>query len=118
MTGDTPPSPQPFRLRLFLWWVALPLSLWLGAAASHAQNLAHNPGFETGNTSGWFAFGPPTISVQTAQAHSGSFAALVQNRTATYNGIAQSLQGVIQPGQSYMISGWVRIPTGGGKRFR
>src|SRR6266404_5019957 len=108
MTGDIFRFSHPRRFR-FSWGVLL-IGSWLGTSVSLAQNLAQNPGFENGNTAGWFAFGPPSISVQTTQVHSGGYAALIQNRTASYNGIAQSLQGVIQPGQTYMISGWVRIP--------
>ena len=76
------------------------------------QNLAQNPGFETGDTSGWFAFGTSAVSAQSAQVHSGAYAALVQNRTATWNGIAQSLAGVLQPGQTYSLSVWVRLAAG------
>jgi glucuronoarabinoxylan endo-1,4-beta-xylanase len=79
---------------------------------SLAQNLAQNPGFETGNTSGWTKMGAVTISAQSAEVHSGNYAALVQGRTATWNGIAQSLLGVVQPGQPYNISVWVRLVSG------
>ena len=74
-----------------------------------AQNLATNPGFETGNTSGWLPFGSPIISAETVQVHSGNYAALVTNRTATYMGISQSLTGVLQAGQTYSISAWMRL---------
>ena len=67
------------------------LSLILHGGLASAQNLATNPGFESGNTSGWFAFGTPSISAETLQVHSGSFAAQVTNRTSSYMGIAQSL---------------------------
>lgn len=73
-----------------------------------AQNLAQNPGFESG-TAGWFGFGPVTFMSSTAQPHTGSRSALVQNRTATYNGVAQSLLGVLQPTNTYRISAWVRL---------
>jgi len=88
------------------------LGFLLQAGNVAAQNLATNPGFETGNTTGWFAFGPPTISAQTSQVHSGTYAALVQNRTDTWNGIAQSLQGVLVSGQTYTFSAWVRLVSG------
>ena len=81
-------------------------------AIAAAQNLATNPGFETGNTSGWYGFGSPTISAETAQVHSGAYAALVTNRTATYMGIAQSFQGVMQSGQTYAISAWLQLVSG------
>jgi glucuronoarabinoxylan endo-1,4-beta-xylanase len=86
--------------------------MFVSTVFSYGQNLATNPGFETGDTSGWFAFGAPTISAQSTQVHSGTFAALVQNRTATYNGIAQTLTSVLQPNQTYNISAWVRIGSG------
>ncbi|MGA2281958.1 MAG: YDG domain-containing protein [Verrucomicrobiota bacterium] len=84
----------------------------LQAGMAAAQNLATNPGFETGNTTGWFAFGSPTISAQTIQVHSGSYAGLVTNRTATYMGIAQSFQGVLQTNQTYNVSAWLRLVSG------
>ena len=74
------------------------LQSWLAAAQS---NLTTNPGFETGDTSGWFAFGPPSISAETSQVHSGTYACLVTNRSATWNGIAQSFVGVLQAGQTH-----------------
>jgi O-glycosyl hydrolase len=91
---------------------AVVIGFVLQAGIAAAQNLATNPGFETGNTSGWFAFGSPTISVQTSQVHSGSYAGLVTNRTATYMGIAQSFQGVLQQNQTYTIGVWVRLVSG------
>src|SRR5436190_11711553 len=92
--------------------VVLLAGILLNTLLCSGQNVATNPGFETGDTSGWFPFGSPTISAQTAQVHSGTYAALVQNRTATYMGIAQSLQGVLQAGQPYNISAWVRLGSG------
>ena len=86
--------------------------LILQACVCLGQNLAQNPGFEDGTTSGWFAFGS-AISAQSTAVHSGSYAGLVQGRTATWNGIAQSVAGVIQPGQLYNISVWVRLAAAG-----
>jgi O-Glycosyl hydrolase len=83
-----------------------------------AQNLVTNPGFEAGNTSSWFAFGPPTLSVETSLVHSGSYACLVTNRTSTWNGIAQSLVGVLQAGQNYNVSAWVRLVSGGNQTMQ
>ncbi|HEX5399565.1 MAG TPA: carbohydrate binding domain-containing protein [Verrucomicrobiae bacterium] len=98
-------------------WLGLQAALIVGfvlhAGMAVAQNLAQNPGFEAGNTSGWFAFGPPAISVETSQVHSGAYACLVTNRTATWNGVAQSFVGVLQSGQTYNVSAWVRLAGGG-----
>ncbi len=84
----------------------------LQAGIVAAQNLAPNPGFETGDTTGWFAFGPCTISAQSHYVHSGNYAGLVTNRTAFWNGIAQSFQGVFQAGQTYNISAWLLLAGG------
>ena len=91
---------------------ALLLGICLHANVGRAQNLATNPGFESGDTSGWSAFGPPTISAQSGQVHAGNYAALVQNRTETWNGIAQSFLGKMQPGQTHNLSVWVRLTEG------
>lgn len=99
------------KLRVYALVVWVAFYVHLGAA----QNLASNSGFETGNTSSWFAFGPATIAAQSSQVHSGSYAALVQDRTSSWNGIAQSVQSVMQAGQTYNISAWVRLVTGAGE---
>ncbi len=98
--------------RLLKLLQALAFCVLIQAGMAQAQNLAANPGFETGNTSGWIAFGSPTISAETNEVHSGVYAALVTNRTATYMGIAQQFQGVLQPSQTYNISVWVRLAGG------
>ncbi len=101
----------PHWLRL-LFLTALTLGILLRSGNAAAQNLVANPGFETGNTSGWFGFGSPILFAETSQVHSGAYACLVTNRTATYMGIAQSLQGVLQGGETYTISAWVKLASG------
>src|ERR1035438_8688220 len=92
--------------------------LFLGAGFAAAQNLVTNPGFETGDTTGWFAFGSPTIAAETSQVHLGTYAAQVSNRTQTYMGIAQSFVGVLQAGQTYNVSAWVRLVGGGNQTMQ
>ncbi len=77
-----------------------------------AQNLVTNPGFETGNTTGWFAFGSPMIGVVASPVHSGNFAAQVSNRTQTYMGIAQTFAGGLQTNVAYSVSVWVQLVSG------
>lgn len=91
---------------------AVPAALLLFVIPCAAQNLALNPGFESG-TSSWFATGPATLASSTAQAHTGSRAGLLQSRTDTWNGVNQSLLGVLQPTNTYKISAWVRLVSGG-----
>ena len=47
--------------------------------------------------------------ISTSTAHLGSRSAWIQNRTDTWNGVAQSMQGVLQTNFSYKISAWVRL---------
>ena len=94
------------------------MCLAISGLTAHAQNIAANPGFETGNTSGWFAFGSPTISSETSQVHSGTYAAAVTNRTASYMGIAQSFLGALQAGQTYDVSAWVMLAGGGSQTMQ
>ncbi|MGH7980306.1 MAG: carbohydrate binding domain-containing protein, partial [Limisphaerales bacterium] len=84
-------------------------ALCAGVAAADTTNFLTNPGFEAGNTSGWFAFGSPTISAESSVVHSGNYACEVTGRTATYMGVAQSLQGLLSPGQTNNVSAWVRL---------
>lgn len=74
-----------------------------------ADNVLDNPGFETGDTSGWYPFGGCNITASTVTAHTGSYSALVTDRTATWNGIAQSLMELISENQTCTITGWSRI---------
>jgi len=97
---------------------ALVMGLMLQCGMAAAQNLATNPGFETGDTTGWFAFGPCTISAGTTYVHSGNYAGSVTNRTDTWNGIAQSLQGVLQVNQTYNISAWLLLTGGPGQSMQ
>ena len=98
----------------------LPLLLAIFSVSGQAQttNFLTNPGFETGNTTGWFAFGSPPLTVESTQVHSGSYACAVTGRTATYMGIAQSLAGVLSSGQTYNVSAWVRLVSGGNQNMQ
>ena len=91
--------------------------LHAGLASAQQTNLLANPGFETGNTAGWSAFGSPTLTAEGAQVHTGSFACAVTGRTGTFMGISQSLVGLaqsgqIQSGQVYNVSAWVMLDGG------
>ncbi len=73
------------------------------AAPASAANILANPGFETGNLSGWTC---SLGSVVASPVHSGSFA-LAGAASASDN--AQCTQTVsVQPNSAYTLSGWVR----------
>ena len=82
------------------------------AGPAIAQNLLTNSGFETNNTTGWFPFGSPTLTAESSVVHSGNFACAVTGRTASYMGAAQSMIGLLQSGQTYNVSAWVRLDGG------
>jgi glucuronoarabinoxylan endo-1,4-beta-xylanase len=96
--------------RTLLRLIASVLLFWAGIAG--AQNIASNPGFETGDTSDWFGFGTSILTAESAVVHSGNYAALVSGRTATWNGIAQSFDGVMQSGGTYTVSVWLQLQAG------
>jgi glucuronoarabinoxylan endo-1,4-beta-xylanase len=107
-----------FKIRSFRAQAAFVIGFVLHGGLAAAQNLVSNPGFETGTTSGWFAFGSPSILAQTNQVHSGMYAAEVTNRTQTYMGIAQSFAGALLAGQPYNVSAWVRLVSGGSQTMQ
>jgi endo-1,4-beta-xylanase len=98
--------------KTFLFWkrsVLFGLPLIFSCLTCFSQsNVLSNPGFEQ-NTAGWFGFGPVSLTTVASPVHSGSLAARIQNRTDTWNGVAQSLLGVLQVNSTYTISAWVRI---------
>src|ERR1022692_2530279 len=68
--------------------------------SAHAANLVTNPGFETGDFSGW-TFDPTFMVVEMSNPHSGRFDALLAT-----GGMDLQLQQTIAttPGQSYDVS--------------
>jgi glucuronoarabinoxylan endo-1,4-beta-xylanase len=81
------------------------------AQALASDNILTNPGFESGTT-GWSAFGGSFITVSSSPSpHSGSLSGRAYSRTATWNGILQSVLGKMTVGQTYTVSGWVRTAS-------
>lgn len=72
-------------------------------------NILSNPGFEDG-TSGWTQRSC-SISAETATVYNGSYSGKAYDRTATWQGIEQSVLGKMVEGQPYSVSGWVRTAS-------
>ncbi len=70
-----------------------------------AQNLITNGTFESGNTSGWYGWGGSVLSAITTQFHGGAFSML----RAGGGTAATDVTSVVQAGESYAMSFWVRI---------
>ena len=77
--------------------------------AEPPANLVTNPGFESGEAP-WVARGPVSLLVST-QSQTGAGAAWVTNRSATWQGVAQSLLGALRSGGSYACSAWARTES-------
>jgi hypothetical protein len=73
------------------------------------QNLLVNPGFETGNATGWITNWGWNLTATAQQVHSGSYSGLASGRTASWQGAWQSVMGLMDDGKTYRISGWVRL---------
>jgi endo-1,4-beta-xylanase len=71
------------------------------------ENLAVNPGFESGTT-GWVGSGC-TLSISTSVFHDGNQSGYATGRTQTWNSILQSMNGKMLPGKTYLISGWMKV---------
>lgn len=72
-------------------------------------SLLINSGFEDG-TNGWFNFGEACkITVTSDTAHTGASSLLITGRTEAWQGVAQDLRSVMQPGSTYEISAWLKL---------
>ncbi|MDX1381116.1 MAG: carbohydrate binding domain-containing protein, partial [Xanthomonadales bacterium] len=86
--------------------------LLVGCAAAQAQepapNLVENPGFEAG-LEPWQALGDAVLTRSAELQHGGEYSGRVGDRSATWQGPAQSMQGLLEPDVAYRVSAWVRI---------
>jgi glucuronoarabinoxylan endo-1,4-beta-xylanase len=83
------------------------LILSLATALGENTNVLTNPGFESG-TSSWSGFGC-SFTTSTTIYHSGTKSGYAYSRTATWNGISQSLLGKLTPSKTYIITAWLRL---------
>ncbi|MET7425683.1 glycosyl hydrolase family 18 protein [Dactylosporangium sp. NPDC005555] len=93
------------RIALILGAAILLVTGLLVTTNAYAANLLTNPGFESGNLSGWSCTGTGSGAV-TSPVHGGSYAL---NGNATASDTAQCTQTVtVQPSTAYTLTGWVR----------
>lgn len=69
-------------------------------------------GFETGTAEGWMPRGSVTLTVTTADQHSGSYSLLTSNRTAAWQGPRLNVTSKMYNGSRYRISVWVKLAPG------
>jgi Beta-1,4-xylanase len=69
--------------------------------------------FETGTREGWAPrIGDETLTVTTADAHSGAFSLLTSGRTSAFRGPAFNVTNVMFNGSRYRISLWAKLAPG------
>jgi endo-1,4-beta-xylanase len=68
--------------------------------------------FEDGTTQGWAPRGEVTLEVVDAVAQSGSNSLKVSGRTENWNGTQYDVLGLLEPGTTYDISGYVKLVEG------
>jgi glucuronoarabinoxylan endo-1,4-beta-xylanase len=83
------------------------VTFFLSGCAFSDSNLLQNPGFEDG-TAGW-AERSCTITAVSSPVHSGSGSVKVSGRGESWQGIRQTLLGKMVEGETYRITGWVRL---------
>jgi glucuronoarabinoxylan endo-1,4-beta-xylanase len=76
-------------------------------------NILINPGFETG-TFGWTGRSCSIAPVNSPPPYDGSYCAMAYGRTDTWQGIQQDVRDAMVDGETYMVSGWVRISADSG----
>src|SRR5205814_1991684 len=93
------------------------ITLAVAAAFSFAYpakaNLITNPGFETGDFTGWSVTGAATVTgtFNGIMPHTGSFQAVLGSHNAASGEIDQSIATIA--GQSYTINFWLALPPPG-----
>jgi len=70
-------------------------------------------GFEDGDTQGWRSReDKSTVSVASDMAYSGSYSLLVSDRTEDFEGATVDVIDLLEAGDTYLISGYVRLADG------
>jgi glucuronoarabinoxylan endo-1,4-beta-xylanase len=97
------------RMKISTW--IIPSILLCSYAFASNINILINPGFENGTT-GWTARGNGSdckITTSGVPVIAGTFSGKAYDRAATWHGIKQSVLGQMQTGNTYTLSGWVKL---------
>jgi endo-1,4-beta-xylanase len=89
-------------------YLGLTAVIFLLVPSYGADNILTNPGFETGNTSGWTTWSGSFVA-SSAESHAGNYSGLCTDRTEYWQGPVQSVLGKMIDGETYQCSAWVRI---------
>ncbi len=107
--GSSAEASHPYRISLLLSVVAITL---LCAATLHAQTVA-TYNFDDGTADGWTSFnGASTPIASNAAAYTGSYSLLTTTSPTGAGGPSISLNGILLPGATYTITGYVELTSG------
>ena len=73
-----------------------------------SENILENPGFETGDLTGWRTYGYGNVRVQSDVVFKGSYAVELNPDANKFIGVLTEKTYPCQPGQKIMATGWVR----------
>lgn len=91
--------------------------LFKGLGFKSASSLVLNGGFED-NLNNWENFGSVTLTNNSSNQYEGSRSILISDRTATWNGIQQSMLTQLEPGKTYHFSAWVKLAASASDTIR
>jgi hypothetical protein len=74
-----------------------------------SSSILPNWDFEEPTIDPWIKNGGSTIEQSAEHAHSGNFGGLVTGRETDWEGVAQQVAGLIEPGVIYEVSVWVKL---------
>ncbi|WP_058300886.1 endo-1,4-beta-xylanase [Gorillibacterium timonense] len=101
-------------MKALLLFLILCLSIpFVSLSPAHAENtLLLSTDFEDGTTQGWAGRGGvELLSADPAAAHSGTAGLVVAGRTKTWHGPTLDVTTQMSVGQTYVFSGWVKLPA-------
>ena len=101
------------QLKLFLSVLLALIFITTSLALSESLNLLVNPGFETRSLGNWTALDSCRFELYDLARHSGK-RSLAFYPLKEGAGIRSDISSVIQPGYSYLFTGWFRNPPSGG----
>lgn len=102
-------------MRVFqgLWVSCLLVPLLWGAPAAAQSTVLIQNTYEDGTVQGWGGRGGvEVLTASTEAARNGSYGLKVSGRTQSWHGPTLNVTASMEPGATYLFSGWVRLPAG------
>jgi len=88
----------------------------LSAVPAHAANMLTNPGYETGDITGWTGYAEDVHAATDTIVHTGSWAGMLEDSAGTFCYAYQVCPAT--PTLLYNFSGWVYLSSGTNAQIR